>query len=337
MANIFLTRKCNLNCPYCFASEFVNKENEEVTLENFNKILNFIKADGTERVGLIGGEPLVYSHFKEIIEILISDEQIKTIVIYTNGINLDKYFDILGHEKISCLINCNSEKDIGTSQYEKLKNNILKFKEINKKFKLGINLYSKDMDYSYIFDLLKLAEGKELRFSTALPNDKKEKTKNILKGFEEMHTKLFEFLEDCLNNNIVPYNDCNAIPDCLLTVENKRLLLKLGVLAKKNNLTENMTILSSKTCHPVIDILPDLNAVRCFGLSKYMKVPITNFKSLTGLINYFHNKIDLYARLSFVNKNCEDCKSRFMDKCGICFTYKLHKIEDLRKHVYKHT
>ena len=33
MANIFLTRKCNLKCPYCFADEFVNKKNEEVTLE----------------------------------------------------------------------------------------------------------------------------------------------------------------------------------------------------------------------------------------------------------------------------------------------------------------
>ena len=53
MANIFLTRKCNLKCPYCFADEFVNKKNEEVTLENFEKILNFIKKDGTSRIGLI--------------------------------------------------------------------------------------------------------------------------------------------------------------------------------------------------------------------------------------------------------------------------------------------
>ena len=54
MANIFLTRKCNLKCPYCFASEFVNKENEEVTLENFKKIVDFIKKNGTKRIGLIG-------------------------------------------------------------------------------------------------------------------------------------------------------------------------------------------------------------------------------------------------------------------------------------------
>ena len=42
MANIFLTSKCNLACPYCFANEFVNKENEEITIE---KMLEVIQND----------------------------------------------------------------------------------------------------------------------------------------------------------------------------------------------------------------------------------------------------------------------------------------------------
>ena len=113
MANIFLTRKCNLKCPYCFADEFVNKENEEFTLENFKKVVDFIKTDGIGRIGLIGGEPTIYSHFREAIEILNADEKINEVVIYTNGLNLDKYLDILGNEKICFLINCNSASDIG--------------------------------------------------------------------------------------------------------------------------------------------------------------------------------------------------------------------------------
>ena len=50
MANIFLTKKCNLKCPYCFADEFVNKDNQEIyteydkieALENYDENENLI-------------------------------------------------------------------------------------------------------------------------------------------------------------------------------------------------------------------------------------------------------------------------------------------------------
>ncbi len=329
MANIFLTRKCNLKCPYCFADEFVNKENEEYTLENFKKVVEFIKADGTDRIGLIGGEPTVYSHFKEVIEILNADEKIKQVVIYTNGLNLDKYLDILGNEKIHFLINCNSASDIGEAMFDKLKSNIKALKEVNKNYTLGINIYSKNMDYQYIFELLRIADSHNLRFSTALPNDTKEHTEDILAGFKEMKSVLRSFWLDCKKNDISPHNDCNSIPDCLLDVEDKRLLLELSQIGKKY-VTSN-PIQSCRTCNPVIDILPDLTAVRCFGLSKYMKVSINDFKSLSNLTNWFYNKIDLYARLAYVNSDCENCKHRLYSRCGVCFTYKIHKFDKIKE------
>ena len=334
MANIFLTSKCNLKCPYCFADEFVNKGFEEITMENFKKVVEFIKPS-QERIGLIDGEPLFHPLFGEFIDLLNADEAIKNVVIFTNGIELDRWIDKFNNEKFSFLINCNSESDIGHCQYERLKNNLLLMKDKIKNFNLGINIYSKDMDFYYIFDLLKLADKHNLRFSIALPNEKKEKSKNILKDFKEIQPKLFEFFDACIENNIVPNSDCNSIPDCLLSVEEKRTLLKLGILAEKNNMPKNTTINSFRTCNPVIDILPDLVAVRCFALSKYIKVPITQFKSLANLRSYFYNKVDLYARLSFVNKSCEDCNSRMMERCGVCFAHKLSKIEKLKKEVIK--
>ncbi len=329
MANIFLTRKCNLKCPYCFADEFVNKENEEFSLENFKEAVDFIKTEGSGRIGLIGGEPTIYSHFREAIEILNSDEKVKQIVIYTNGLNLDKYLDILGNEKIHFLINCNSASDIGEVMYEKLKSNIRAIKEVNKNFTLGINIYSKNMDYQYIFELLKIADSHCLRFSTALPNDTKEHTDDILAGFKEMKPVLRSFWLDCKKNDISPYNDCNSIPDCLLDVEDKRVLLELSQIGKKYECSN--PIQSCKTCSPVIDILPDMTAVRCFGLSKYMKASINNFKSLDKLINWFYNKIDLYARLAYVNSECENCKHRLYNRCGVCFTYKIHKFDKIKE------
>lgn len=125
MANIFLTRKCNLKCSYCFADEFVNKENEEMSFEDFVKVFNFIKEEKREKIGLIGGEPTLHSQFSKILEyILANSEDDRIIVVYTNGLAIDKYIDLLSNPRVLILINCNSPKDIGMQNFEKLKANL---------------------------------------------------------------------------------------------------------------------------------------------------------------------------------------------------------------------
>ena len=93
VANLMITKRCNLQCTYCFANEFVNKKNTDISLENFEKALDFIATDGSGRVGLIGGEPLIHDKFKDIMEKLIYDNRFERIVIYTNGLLIDKYIN----------------------------------------------------------------------------------------------------------------------------------------------------------------------------------------------------------------------------------------------------
>jgi len=336
MANLFLTRKCNLKCPYCFADEFVNKENEEYTMENFHKAVKFIKTMPGERLGFIGGEPTLHPKFQKMLDYVLKDDEIQYFVIYTNGLELHKYIDDLKFNKVNMLINCNPPADLGEARFKRLKDNITLLKESGvRNFNLGINLYSKNMDYSYIFDLLKIADNKSLRFSTALPNSDKEDMKDPLESFMEFKPFLFQFFEDCVKNEVVPNNDCNAIPQCLLTPQDKKTQLKLSILAKEFNKPGPIT--SSHTCNPVIDILPDLTAVRCFGLSKYTKTPIEKHKNMENLRSYFINEIDLYAKLSFAGEGCSSCKMRIINKCGLCFTYKIKQSEKLKEYILENS
>lgn len=328
MANIFLTRKCNLKCPYCFADEFVNKDNEEITIENFKAAVEFIKTAPGERVGLIGGEPTTHSKFHEILKILQEDENVKIVTLFTNGIGIDKSIDFLKDKKFGMLVNCNSSKDIGEHAFNKLKNNIRLLKEEKIDFNIGINLYSDKLDYNYIFDLLEIGEKKTLRFATALPNDYKEETSNVLEDFFKFKPYLFKFFNDCFERNIVPTSDCNFIPTCLLDIEDKKTLLKINKLAQENKVID--TVRSAHTCIPVIDILPDLTAIRCFGMSKYEKVEIAKLKTLNNAIKYFFNNVDIYARAVQLSNDCGDCKSRYLGKCGVCFTYKIKQIQKLK-------
>ena len=88
-------------------------------------------------------------------------------------------------------------------------------------------------------------------------------------------------------------------------------------------------------CSPVIDILPDLNAVRCFGFSKELKIDIRKFKSLEALNTYFINKIDIYAKAIFECNDCDECKNRLLSKCGICYTYKIDRIRKVKQIISK--
>lgn len=181
--------------------------------------------------------------------------------------------------------------------------------------------------------MLKLIDSHRLRFSVALSNETKNETGNVLTYFKNIKPMLMNFFEECLNREIVPQNDCNSIPDCLLSVEEKKILLKFIPISKKYTIAS--PIQTAHLCNCVIDILPDLTAVRCFGFSKYLKAPISDFKSLSRLKSYFFNKIDVYARVSYLSPDCENCRSRVFEKCGVCLTYKIKQMENIKDFVLK--
>ena len=121
MANIMLTDVCNLHCPYCFANEFVNKSDTEISEEAFFKAVDFILGDGTHHsVGLIGGEPTTHSRFAQLLMGLIQDKRADAIILYTNGVLLDQFMELVTHKKVHMLINCNAPEDIGQAHYDRM-------------------------------------------------------------------------------------------------------------------------------------------------------------------------------------------------------------------------
>ena len=66
---------------------------------------------------------------------------------------------------------------------------------------------------------------------------------------------------------------------------------------------------------PAVDILPDLNAIRCFGMSDFMKVPIKDFRCVDDLIRFFENEIDSNAYKIAAYEECRDCYARKTRRC----------------------
>lgn len=97
-----LTDKCNLRCHYCMPVDqvFMGEKNY-LTPEQIKDIVAELTRYGLQELRLTGGEPLMRKNFSEI-ALSLAQFPLK-LGITTNGIFLDRYFDVLKKAKINHL------------------------------------------------------------------------------------------------------------------------------------------------------------------------------------------------------------------------------------------
>ena len=327
MAHIMLTKACNLNCKYCFANEFVNKARDFISVQNFKTAVDFITKT-SDTLGLIGGEPTIHPQFNELLQLLIDNPRVKHVTIFTNGLELHKSFKYLSNPKFSALVNLNSPEDIGETRFNKVMDNIGNHSSPDK-VNLGINLYKPDLDYSYIINACKQFHKHTLRISICVPNLSEQRNCHSLEWFKVMKPLLVHFLNDTFSNGIVPSYDCNLVPKCIFTDKEFDWLSKASQLAREKGLPTNLAD-GLVGCDPVIDILPDLSVVRCFGMSTDLKLNISDFNNLEEIAHEFAFKLDTFKYLISANPECSTCKEASNHRCtGGCLAYKSKKLQHM--------
>lgn len=315
MANIMLTYRCNLNCPYCFANEFVNHSELDITMENFTAATAFIKKSADRHVGLIGGEPTVHKHFQEILRTLAEDDSFDSVTIYTNGIQMDSCLKFMKNTKFNMLVNCNSPQDIGEKKFAKIQENldrVFQIEHVWKRVNLSVNLYNDNMDFAYVIQLLTRYHLHRVRMSVTVPNIDADKKANSLAYLRSRKDYILKFILECAKQDVAPYFDCNVIPKCVWTDEQAQLLEEVieKFHLKSTNLRGDRSF-----CRPVIDILPNLTAVRCFGTSDFTKVSIQDFRCLDDLRNYYVNLVDCHVTSCMRENACKACYERKVLQC----------------------
>lgn len=97
---VSLTDKCNLRCHYCMPVEqtFMD-EKKYLSPEEIIELVTELKARGLEEVRLTGGEPLMRKSFPQIV-MGLGKLNLKKLALTTNGIYLDKYFDVLKNNRV---------------------------------------------------------------------------------------------------------------------------------------------------------------------------------------------------------------------------------------------
>jgi hypothetical protein len=86
---VFITNKCTLKCTGCFARNVMGDKDQDMSLEEYKRVIRkFVNKNG-KQVNLLGGEPFLHPDLLDIIEVNRS-QGLKT-TIYTNGKHLDHY------------------------------------------------------------------------------------------------------------------------------------------------------------------------------------------------------------------------------------------------------
>jgi organic radical activating enzyme len=330
-----LNEVCNLRCPYCFANEFVNKDRKEIDLIDFKRVLDFI-AQTDREVGLIGGEPTLHSRITDILDLVIKHPGIDKCVIYTNGIELERIAKQLRHQKMSLLVNVNNDQVLTKTQKDKLVAILdeLIFEQYkSNRISLGINMYKPNFEYKYIIDLCKRYDLMDVRTSICVPNSPEYKNSSSLKWFRDMKPYVLDFFRAAVTEGIVPRYDCNKMPRCVYTDEEWNWICSVSELAHANNISTNIAE-PKATCHPVIDILPDLRVVRCFGMSDYKKLNLFDYKDVREIFQVFYNQTDSYKYMLKVNEECKECDESLARRCtGGCLSYKQAEIQQASSYI----
>jgi len=331
---------CNLRCPYCFAGEFVNHAPKEMTLEDFKLALSFVSSDSDVRqVGIIGGEPLLYTHINEALHLALREPGFDLVMLYTNAVDLDRLEpEILRSRKFRMLVNCNSPEDMGEAAFEKMRQNLLRFKNEflgDDRFRLSVNIYKPDFDYSYVIPLVQEMEFDVIRLSISVPANGDLGGKTPLEYFREMKPIAIRFVGDMIRCGVMTGFDCNFLPGCVFTKDErdglkgaKKVLYNALSKSYSQSFWARVIFCEVNNCTPVIDILPDLRAIRCFGLSEHTKQDIRDFRGgIKELSMHYLKTVDQPACGIWTSEECKDCDNREMAACSCgCLLFKADQL-----------
>lgn len=307
MPNIAITTFCNLKCKYCFADDMICEQHENISVDNFKVILDWLSRSPENHIGIIGGEPTLHPHFDEIMREVntFCREQETDCTLFTNGIYLGNNIQYIGNST-GVLINCNAPDEMTPEQYSKFMHSIEKLKYLDwfhpgmQKANLGCNIYMQRNDYGYIWNLIEYTGTNHLRVSVTAPTEAEYK-QNKESYYSNLKNIFLEFVHRAKDIGIRLGADCNQIPDCYFNPKEIELIYEV------------MPDRHVGICEPVIDITPNFTATACFGC--YEPVDCSLFENVIDLRRYLLHK-RTYPR---VEKNCTGkCKSCKMHDLLLC-------------------
>ncbi len=308
MANVLFTTYCNRNCSYCFAQSKVDQGKDHgdpsrhLSMQGLEKVLRFYRSSLLCRFVILGGEPTLHPDFERMIDRILQEKELESIIIFSNGLmpgKVIKYLCAQNDPRVKVALNLNSEANHTPSQWRKVNETM---KALGRRIGLGVNIYSPGQDYDYLIDAIGAYNlSQHIRVGLTHPIAGFENAYAREEDFGRIAQDLVAFAEKAYRHRIGFSFDC-GFQFCMFTLDQHKQLLRFGIKFRS-------------TCDPIIDIGPDLSIWRCFPLLNDVAGNLDDFSTRRQIVRLFDKKYRPIQRLGNLME-CPQCIYRQNNLCS---------------------
>jgi organic radical activating enzyme len=326
MVNLLITMRCNRACSYCFAKEKIRsysdqQKNKDMTLPDLKKVIQFLGKGETDTIQIAGGEPTIHPEFNEILMTLLDSGF--NLNILSNALwedSKNELFTKISPTRLGFLLNIDSRKTYSDNEWDRIERNLSALSERGN-VTLSFNIFEKEPNYEYIFDLVSRKNIKNLRLSFSMPVVVGQ-TKNShipLKDYHEYAPMIMDFVKRAEASDVCVKLD-NTVPICMFTKEQMGDLMLKEVLDPRRNFV----------CFPALDIGPDLSVWRCFGTANMFNKNMDDFRSFKEAFDFFNHAFDQFQHRVYPLAECKECQHAKDRICqGGCIGFAISRIQEL--------
>jgi MoaA/NifB/PqqE/SkfB family radical SAM enzyme len=297
MINIFVTYRCNLACPYCFARELIDEYPQDMDAERFGKLLGWMRQAALPAAAFIGGEPTLHPGLADMIA-RTADAGVAP-VLFTNGLFRPGLADRLAPLVSNFVVNYNDPSLYTPAQRDTLRATLSQLRDLGARITFSKNFSSQCTAFEYLLAGCEEYGVASVRYDISRPSVSATNDHFTDDDTRRMISHIVGFVKACENRGIRTGLDC-SVRLCDLKVEDRSYL-------------ERVSMKFTGVCHPSIDVHPDLSASYCLPMRDISVPDVTRFSNQDALMWHFAEKVRP-VRQANVSKDCFDCRD-FMRRC----------------------
>ena len=305
--NLVLTRACSNSCPYCFESaEREDGKQSTISNENIATFAKWARNSRLDYLSLLGGEPFLHPKFSTVVKMFRHSTPGTSLRVLTGGIFNKELLDDLPPQEISIVFNINEPRDYrNPKHFNKVINNVETALRKGFKVSIGFNVWRVDFDPDFIPNLTRQLGLMWFTWTVANPIRGCESKVVPPTEFAVLAERCMVMLKKAAFLNIEAKLDC-PLPLCFFKDPD------LGWVRQYHPGTAS----GMGLCAPVLDVTPELEVIRCFALSKSVRLKLTDFQSEKEIEDWFVKHLDT----QFLGRGCFDyCKQCTHFKKGRCY------------------
>jgi hypothetical protein len=284
--NFIITNVCNLSCPFCFASEHIDGEQQgktgRMSIEEFSRQLAFI---GDQVVRFCGGEPTLHPQFIEMVELALARPNGQAYAM-TNGVWPHPVRTFIAglsrrdRKRVGFLFNVLQSEHYRPEQEQALYDTLA---VVDKEHAtLGVTLYEPTFDHTRLFALADRYGFRRIRYSVASPNvsDPRSWLVDPARDFPGLAKIVYALTMAAQARGIFIHSDCGYLPPCMFTEQQIADMYPPG----------DRNVKDAFSCNGPIDIGPGGDTWRCYGLYSTMRTNTADFPDSRALGDYFETR-----------------------------------------------